>query len=285
MVDFATMLRNFDVPSDTLSLVFSDHQAPIYALPVPQFRTLALWQQLRAVAASTNYWPLIIGHPNSLEDFRLLRRHESQSWQDILQEAQEYDAIDDLLACENFQRRMLRTAFRDLELNRTRPNLTHYPTDTELEHYLDDYYMVLATDTGRDPDEYLASVTASGTDASPIREAPVLTDEDPNCLLLVPTTENWKVPAYLYLRNGDGPPASLVRMLHRWSEQYGAELIAARQSFIELYLTRLPFDQAHARRIVWEITVFADQPEAIYDIEEHTAQMLQGQRFWSLWWD
>src|SRR5262245_29195609 len=155
MTDLATLLHTHDLPSDTLSLVFSDQQAPIYALSIPQPQTLALWQQLRAVVASTSYWPLIIGHPDSLEDFHSIRQHPSKPWQDILKEAQQHDPIEDLLACENHQRRLLRTAFRDFRLNRERPNLTSYPTDAELEHYLEDYYVILATELGEDPDDYL----------------------------------------------------------------------------------------------------------------------------------
>ncbi len=283
MADLANILRTHDLPSDRLCLVFSDHQAPIYALPSPQSQTLVLWQQLRAIVISTGYWPLIIGNLDSIEDFRSLRPHQSQSWRDILHEAQQLDPVEHLLACENQQRRMLRTAFRDFGLTRERPDLTSYPTDAELEHYLADYYIVLAIELGEDPNDYLPADPWSNADPLSIREAPMLAGEDPNCLLLVPTTESWQVPAYLYLR--DGSSANLVRMLHRWQEHYGAELVAAGASFIELYLAYLPQDRAQARRFAWEMGIFAPEPEGMYDMEKHAAQMLQGQRFWSLWWD
>lgn len=285
MSNITAILNDHYLPIDTLSLVFTEHQAPIYALTLPQSQTVPLWQQFLANSASIGYWPLLLGNPEQLEYFRSCRRYQTQSWQDILQEAQTIDPTALLLDNENVERRKLRTAFRDFRLNRTRPDLLRYPTDMELEQYLEDYYVVLAHELGEDPDEYLPPNPWLSSTIPHITDIPAAVSEGPNCLLLIPTTHSWQVPAYLYIHDGSGSCSHLVRMLHYWQEHYQVELIAAYHSGIEVWLANQLSNPEQARRFAWEMAMIAPEPMRIYDIEKHAAQIMQGQRFWSLWWD
>ena len=104
----------------------------------------------------------------------------------------------------------------------------------------------------------------------------------------VPTPRSWEVPAYLRFGGWNECPASEehVALLHRWNDQYGAEIITVTHDMIECTVSRPPTTKDQAMELAREQFIYC--PDIVHQGTESLsglAATLLGGKTWYFWWD
>ena len=108
--------------------------------------------------------------------------------------------------------------------------------------------------------------------------------------ILLPTTEGWRVPAYLNFGGWNGCPYSpaQVCMMKHWQEHYGAEIMFMGSDTVAMYVSRPPQDRESALRLAWEQFAYCSDTigvaPGIETLEDLAAKLLNSS-VWGFWWD
>jgi len=226
----------------------------IYRVAVPHGTAFASWRTLRGRVSQTAHWPVITRHG------RELYAPSAYAPAEVLAAAAAID-LDAWIAQRNDA-----AAFENRE-----ETLGQWPDWLDPDD-LADY----------DPEDYLA-----------LSEMFVIPDEPPVSIDLVPVQEGWQVFTLMAPPGGDSQhdnsPALHLALHQRWSDLYGAELVAMTTDALELFVARPPAVPQAAVQVAWEH--FAYCHDAVYQgfddvgsITELAARYLR-RRAWHFWWD
>ncbi len=109
-------------------------------------------------------------------------------------------------------------------------------------------------------------------------------------LILLPTTEGWRVPAYLNFGGWNGCPSAPahVCMMKHWQEHYGAEIMFMGSDTVAMDASRPPQDRESALRLAWEQFAYCSDTigvaPGIQTLEDVAAKLLNAS-VWGFWWD
>ncbi len=244
-----------------LAAVPNRYAADGYRFSCPGSEAVDRWRQLRALADETGYWPVILG--NDKEASRVLEfanYEHGQPLAEILTEAASQSAEQWLKECEQSNLNALQKAhgasWQDFlkELHGDWPESVHAVTG----------FTIPFERVGSGPPK--AKVTIG----------------------LFPTKNGWEVPAQLNFGgwNECPDPAVHVRIMRKWFEDYGAELVGMSGDVIEMSVSRPPSTREDALRLA-EQQFFYCEDIVLQGTEtiEMLAAGLLGNRVWFFWWD
>lgn len=138
---------------------------------------------------------------------------------------------------------------------------------------------------GEWPDKTQGKTTPKNSSTTKGSEAPRF---EP--FILLPTTEGWRVPAYLNFGGWNGCPYSpaQVCMMKHWQEHYGAEIMFMGSDTVAMYVSRPPQDRESALRLAWEQFAYCSDTigvaPGIETLEDLAAKLLSSS-VWGFWWD
>jgi hypothetical protein len=219
-----------------------------------------LWRLVRELADRTGYWPLLT--------------HE-----------QELVEGEGLFAEPHFRRPRTTASIVEASLGVDAATwLARRFTAVTDEHFDDEYLGTWPEDA--DPHDPEGQAEFSG--ALPPEDMFTLWQPKEACLVLVPATTSWEVPAVLQFDPGNAQvlPEVHVAVLRRWQDLYGAEIVGMAHDTLELYVPHPPRDQETARALAREH--FAYCTDRVYQEAgtlEELAAMLYCRPAWRFWWD
>jgi len=219
------------------------------------------WRQLRALVDESGYWPVILG--NDKEVGRILGVTESehgQPLQEILNEAASQSAEQWLKEREQSNLTALQKAYGAgwqktvAELHGDWPERVHAVTS----------FTIPFEGVGSGPPKAKVEIG------------------------LFPTKNDWEVPAQLNFGgwNECPDPAAHVRMMKKWFEDYGAELVGVNGDVIEMSVTRPPSTREEAVKLADQQFLYCEDIvlQGTETIERLAAGLL-GNNVWFFWWD
>jgi Domain of unknown function (DUF4253) len=105
---------------------------------------------------------------------------------------------------------------------------------------------------------------------------------------LFPTKNGWEIPAHLNLGGWNECPeaAAHVRLMKRWSEEYGAELVGVNGDTVEMLAHRPPQTREDALRLAGEQFLYCEDIviQGTQTLETLAAGLL-GNKIWFFWGD
>ncbi len=108
-------------------------------------------------------------------------------------------------------------------------------------------------------------------------------------IAFVPTTDPWKVLAYLRYGGWNECPASEehVAVQRDWHERFGAELVCVSGDVVEMRVARPPTDREAAVALAREQFLYSggDLVYQGYETLNRLAASLVGAEYWYFWWD
>jgi hypothetical protein len=277
MRELADILRQYDIATDTLDVVYRDRTKTFYSLTVPFRDRAAWWYKLRALVEIANIWPVFNWN---------IDLFEGQWFQERL------EASDEIIT---------RGLALDPIIWLTRNNRGRYPDAEWLADEVADIHRLLIEhlrsvdaydeeEDNRDPWEHVVA----GEVTDPLK----LADEyhlklantyhyriENQEILLFPTSIPWHIPALTLFEPGNsGIQLEEHVCLHkRWAELYGAEVFEISRDSILMRSLRPPRDRDTARALAWEHITYC--PDIDYPMLEAEAIKLYRGEPWSFWWD
>ncbi len=275
--ELARLLGRYGVETTTLAPLYDGRGDTVYRLVVRGEKAVATWQMLYNLVAISGYWPVLLGdegqarrHAASMEVAEQDGWGPWQSPSEIIADAEAINVpvwlhtkIDEVSG--HFP--APHGAWPDEEALRAvqaaHNTWLQAPPDNEI-----DVVYHLSIETGRRglvPLIYLA---------------------------LVPTRHGWQVPAYLRLGGWNEAPkfAEHTAVLKRWSQRFGADVLAMQHDTVELLMRRPPTTREEALTMAWEYWGYSGEClPGEYDEPTNTieglAAMLMLVRVWHFWWD
>jgi len=184
-----------------------------------------------------------------------------------------HESLEDIMACQSGKMRLPREIIDEgLRLN----------AESCVRKMIEAYHSFShrRAPRGEWPDEIppIRSMTEGG-EASPSQP-----------LILFPTKEGWRVPAYLNFGawNECPSPHEHVCMMKHWQEHYGAEITYIGSTIVGLSVSRPPQDRESALRLAWEHFAYCSDTLAVApEVEtlDDLAASLLNSSTWSFWWD
>jgi hypothetical protein len=107
-------------------------------------------------------------------------------------------------------------------------------------------------------------------------------------IALVPARNDWDVPAYLRWGSWNECPAPSehVAILKRWSERFGAQLVAMTSDVVECHVPRPPRDREAAMTLAREQFAYcSDVVQQGMGSISALASILMNAPVWYFWWD
>lgn len=108
-------------------------------------------------------------------------------------------------------------------------------------------------------------------------------------ILLLPTTDPWKVFAYVqYSGWNENPTAeNHIAVTKYWHDLYGAEPVILTDSVIEMITSKPPSNRAQAESLAMEHFAYTGGDIIYQGVEDFgvLASMLEHHRCWYFWWD
>lgn len=220
---------------------------------------IALWEQLRKLAARTKHWPVLLGG----EDDAL----ELEDMVELLEEAPVAERLESASRIDGkawFEARLKERAEEFEECN---------PEETT------DFFV----EEGDWPDD----AEPRNSFSTPFN---VLTRKPQKEMVfgLVPTLSTWEVPAYLCLGNWNEYPAGDTQcaVMKYWYKTYKAEIVAATRDVIELRVGSPPTTREKALALAREqYTYCADIVDQGCETLANLAATLLNGKSWYFWWD
>ena len=263
MEHLITILKEHQIESDSLEVLFASAQEKSYILVCEGSTAFSYWQRLRDIVAQTGYWPVILGAHSELEYKRQhfdssiqLNWYGSRSMSPLIEESQAIDVAK--WVKEGDVERTLTLH----EQERDRLRLEGVEEDEEEE----DSWI-------QDPLEgFLKELTGQIV------------------LGLFPTTNCWEVPALLRFGDFNECPRASVHasVMRYWSEKYGLELVGMSHCDWLAFVAQPPLERADALALALEHIEYC--PEFMVDTQCHgnieaLAAWLLRTSHWSFWWD
>jgi len=265
----------------TLAPLYTGVDGAVYRLVVRGEKALDTWHALRAIVATTGYWPVLLG------DEEWARRHAGameldgeNGWgsaHQIIAAAVKIDVpawLETQIDRITEHYRPPRGAWPDApairEMLAKHNAWLHAPPDNELDILYQHGYERMVDAGGRLPRGLVPLVY----------------------LALVPTRQSWQVPAYLKFGGwNEAPlPAEHVAVLKYWSRRHGAEVLAMKFDTVELLIRRPPATDREALEVAWEY--FGYSPDCLpgeHDDPTHSieglAAFVRYTHIWGFWWD
>jgi hypothetical protein len=178
------------------------------------------WRSLRAIAGQSGFWPVILGDDKEVE--RILGVADSEYGQPL--------------------ETILKDAF-----------------SRSAERWLKEREKLQRGEIVGDPDAFLASLHEEWpAKIERLTQFTIPYDglkskrpKDKITIGLFPTMNPWELPAYLNFGgwNECPDPSAHVRLMKRWYDEYGAELVGMNGDEVEMYATRPPITRQDALRL------------------------------------
>jgi hypothetical protein len=262
---------------------------------------LPLWTAMRKCLPQTGMWPVLYtfwGNPqNSWEDYviaddifkRQPYQWESPAEEDTAPEAivarSEITSFEDLLENHaNLYSQNLREDYA-YALEKTRQRFGSSPPAAEVEalirtRRIDDYVQL---------EHWLLDWEVQHT-PRPQSLQPDTTDyidwyqplNQPQALILLPTTNCWEVLAYIHWYGAQTyGTETAIAMLRWWNEKYGAELVAHYGTMLNIQVTGHPDNIEEAFRLAWEQEAFAPCTTALpgESLRDHARTLLTADKW------
>ncbi|HJZ32772.1 MAG TPA: DUF4253 domain-containing protein [Hyphomicrobiaceae bacterium] len=110
--------------------------------------------------------------------------------------------------------------------------------------------------------------------------------DDPVCVILIPTVRSWEAPAYLHFGGWNACPAPWVHVAYarEWSARFGARLVALKHDLLEYEIARPISSREDALAMAAVHAYYGANISPAVSIAQHAASLL-GARLWQFWWD
>jgi Domain of unknown function (DUF4253) len=247
MQTLATILQHHGITS-RLKLWFDTDYGAVYSLDNPNASEVAYWWKLRALVDKTGYWPVILTNLCWQYPDNLLLLSRDEPTENILK--------------------------RGVKMVEEWPD---YSTEW-VEQRIGE--MRSLRWQGVPEDEIYEDEGDPWEDDRPIEQSSYYGIGRP--LLLVPTTECWRIPAIIGYVGGSCDQAWHVRFWKRWFDRYGVELVGLGFSEVQLNVAHLPTTRTEAMRLALEHDEYSSDSTEWPDL---FAPQLLKTRDWYFWWD
>jgi hypothetical protein len=258
MAEISEILARHGFDPEAIAVVL-ERPFELLALVVPGGAAIEAWRRLRALVPETGRWPVLIG---DVETAGRVLEPLGEGDQDAI-DPEETDAI---LAAGL----ALDPAAWAAELRAEDAELYDPPREPRAER--EQVWRETAAHQG-------FSIHLEPTGEEPLERVFVL---------LVPTPDGWRVPAYLRFGgwNECPEPAVHVAFLKRWHERWGAELVALGSDTLELAVLRPVLDREEALILADEQFLYCfDLIVQGAETLDRLAALLLRSTSWLFWWD
>jgi hypothetical protein len=231
-------------------------QDKIFCFSVPGDKAEEVWQHLRMQSAKSGHWPVILGSEDDCEEQIYAVQHPEELGfeprEALIAKGLQIDAKTWLA-----NRLAANPDFYETDENNNDNDLS--PINAINKKY--EFYSLQALEQAYHPEVHLA---------------------------LLPTTNSWEAPAYLYYGgwNECPNPEEHVAMFKHWHEKYGAEVFALAGDVVELYVARPVTTPKAADELVKEQFVYCTDivHQGTNTLHGLAKEVLQSSG-WFFWWD
>jgi catechol 2,3-dioxygenase-like lactoylglutathione lyase family enzyme len=254
IAQLTTALETNGVKDDLFRDMLQVEGWPIRGVSVPGYAAVECWRTVRRLVGKAKHWPVLIGNSDELDLHREIHEFQDESVEEILRSAARLDPANWIQQQVEANQRLLAEHGEAYQMPRGTWPSNAAPGTT--------FNIPMDNRSGRPfPDVWL---------------------------LLVPTESSWEVPAFLKFGgfNSCPEPALHVAMLHRWNQEFGAELVGISHDRIELTVQRPPADRDSAVRLAEDQYVYCGDivDQGVGTVEALAATVLKG-TVWYFWWD
>ncbi|GEM_PF-169008 len=279
--DLGKVLVRHGIDTTSLAPMHSGPDGTVYRLVVPGEQALDNWHALRAIVATTGYWPVLLG------DEEWAQRHTFNM--EYAEESHRGTAAEIITAAEAINVPAWLETQIDETMEHYKPPHGSWPDDAAIREVLARHNAWLHAP----PDSELDILYQHGYERMLTTEGRMPRGLVPLIhVALVPTRQSWQAPAYLKFGgwNEAPKPAEHTAVLKYWSQRYGAEVMAMKFDTVELLIRRPPSTRDQALEVAWEY--FGYSPDCLpgehnsptYSIEGLAAFLLIA-KIWGFWWD
>jgi hypothetical protein len=288
MEQISHILRQAEVNTGSLRLLYQMHGDMVYGLIVDGYDAFDLWEKLRDLVPQTGHWPVILGRLGE-EDLPTergvidattgVKKIEYPDTRSILHQAEEIDAFKWF---ENTRRQHIENLNEELESCLQKG----YEEDAE-------YFRTLLNQ----PDEFQGIKRGdwpSGAEpSSPWGIAAGIThDRDMNSyevtMALLPTPHSWQTAAILKFGgwNACPWPHEHTAILRHWEKRFGAQVVCLTNDTIECLVSRPPQTRSDALLLARDQYFYCDDIvlQGTRTLDALAAGLLKGEA-WYFWWD
>lgn len=266
------------IDETTLAPLHSGPDGTVYRLVVRGEKALDTWHALRALVATTGYWPVLLGDPEwAPRHVGAMELDGESGWATAAQIVAAGEAIN--------VPAWLETRI-DQVSEHYRPPHGSWPDVATIREVLAQHNAWLHAPPGNELDILYQHGDHSIGGGMPRGLVPLV------YVALVPTRQGWQIPAYLKFGgwNEAPKPAEHVAVLRHFARRHGAEVLAMKFDTVELLVRRPPSTRDEAMTTAWEYWGYAaDCLPGEYDSPAHSieglAAFVQSAHIWGFWWD
>jgi len=254
MADLSSQLNHASIPFQELDVLLHTDRGDVLSFVTPHGAgILELWQRLRAMAATTRYWPVVVGDVAELKSVPERAKYGG-SVSETLQRAQAINVPQWFLEAEEQRRRDFMEDDPDLDPEESFPEVGEWPDHAE-------------------PTAKFHTLKRGRKTIA---------------FALVPTQYPWEVPAFMYWGGWNSCPYPEVHcaLQRYWDHVHGAVITVAAGDVLEMWVDRPPQTREAALALAKEQYIYCSDivEQGTSTLTNLGAALING-RTWFFWWD